>query len=81
MSARLADIVVDVCLFLETADDEAVHPDAAVALLEQIAHALLLASPEDRATFVRRVEERRQRADTDGDGSVLAALPEHLGLR
>jgi hypothetical protein len=67
---RLGEVLLQQITFLATAPDSAVHPDVAVAQLEDVVQAISEAPADDRAEFMAAVKTRASNAA----GEELRAL-------
>lgn len=76
----LMDVVVDTVMFLELSGSELVDPDAAVALLEQIASTLQELGPAERQEFLEYLKFRESQANSAAQRRALKNLACDLGL-
>lgn len=78
MTAALARVVVDMCIFFDSADDETVDPDAAVRQLEILADGLKGLSVEDQGLLSEAI--RGLATEEAHYASSIRRIPEDLGL-
>jgi hypothetical protein len=69
---HLARAVIAAVLFLEFSDDDQVNPDNAVRALEDIAHALAEATPEEIAALRAAIDEDLAQMPGGGSEQVKA---------
>lgn len=74
------DLAVQIVLFLELSDEQAVNPDVAVAMLEQVAATLRQLEPAARERFMQFLRVRSARAATAAERETIENLPTDLGL-
>lgn len=74
----LADMVVDTIVWLELVDDETLHPDLAVKLVEEDYARLLELAPTDRRWLVDRIRARAATDPREGWRIALGRLAEDL---
>jgi hypothetical protein len=80
MSRTLVQVIAQVAVFLEFADESVLDPDAAVKQQEDMAFRLQQLGPEDRREFARLLfEVADEWPNTDGR-HYLRALPGAIGL-
>jgi len=78
MTNLLARVLVDICIFLETADDSVLDPDAGLRTLETLAYRLRALSSADRHALASAM---RAIADVEpAHRELVLHLPQSLGL-
>ncbi len=84
MNRSLVEIVVSLAYFLDSSDDTIIDPDASVEMLEYISGRLRELGTEERAEFVRQVEDIAADAESAGEEEsvvdFIRAFPELTGL-
>lgn len=76
----LMDAIVDAVLFLELSDRTRVDPDAAVAMLEQIASTLRELDPQTQQDFRMHLKIREARTSSAAERRALKTLASDLGM-
>jgi hypothetical protein len=76
----LMEALIDVLLFLDLSDEEAVDEDAAVDVLEQIGAQLQRLDSSTKHRFVQRVLDRARETESKEQREALESLPEDFGL-
>lgn len=76
----LMDAIINTIVFLECSDDSVVDPDAAVAVMEQIAYSIQKLGLEEQAAFHDRIRHQLRQAMPPKVRECLESLPEVLGL-
>lgn len=80
MNRILVEIVAQMVLFLEEADESVLSLDAAVKQQEEIAFRLQQLSPEERAEFLRILGEIAAENPFEDQRRILRELPEAVGI-
>ena len=80
MSRTLVQVIAQVAVFLEFADESALNPDAAVKQQEDMAFRLQQLGPEDRREFARLLFEVADEWPNADRRHYLRALPGAIGL-
>jgi len=73
-------VAVETLLFLELSSDQVVDPDAAVAMMEQIAATLQRLEPGAKQRFLRYVRDQAARTTDSEERQAIERLPRDLGL-
>jgi hypothetical protein len=76
----LVQVIAQVALFLEFADDATLDPDAAVRQQEDMAFQLQQLPPADRSKFIRSLSEVAGQWPSERERQYLLNLPEALGI-
>jgi hypothetical protein len=76
----LVQVVAQLAVFLEFADDATLHPDAAVKQLEALAFQLQQLPPADRREFTRLLDEVADEWSTVREREYLHSLPAAIGI-
>jgi hypothetical protein len=76
----LVQVIAQVALFLEFADDATLDPDAAVRQQEDMAFQLQQLPPADRSEFIRSLSELAGQWPSERERQYLLNLPEALGI-
>ena len=76
---HIVQAIVDVAIFLEFSGDEAVNPDAAVAMFEQMASTLRMSSAGSRSSLCSSFEELAPRYSGE-QSDFVRGLAESLAL-
>jgi hypothetical protein len=80
MSRTLVQVIAQVAVFLEFADDGTLNPDAAVKQLEDLAFQLQQLPPADRAEFIRLLNEIGREWPSERERAYLLDLPAAIGI-
>jgi hypothetical protein len=80
MNRPLVEIVAQMALFLEQADDSTVGLDAAVKQQEEMAFRLQRLSPEERLKFIEILEEITAENPFEDQRRILRELPKAVGI-
>jgi hypothetical protein len=80
MSRTLVQIIAQVAVFLEFADESVLDPDAAVKQQEDMAFRLQQLAPADRREFARLLFEVADEWPNADQRHYLRALPGAIGL-
>ena len=76
----LVQVIAQVALFLEFADDATLNPDDAVKQQEVLAFQLQQLPPADRSEFIRMLSQVAGEWPTDRERQYLLNLPEAIGI-
>ena len=80
MNRVLVEIVAQITLFLEQADESTVDLDAAVKQQEEMAFRLQRLSPEERRKFIAILEEIAAENPFEHQRRILRELPKAVGI-
>lgn len=80
MNESLGQAVLELLLFLSTAEDETVDPDAAIEQLEQAAALLQRMTPADQRDLTALAERLAEKAKTPARAKALRGMGAALGL-
>ena len=80
MTQVLVQIIAQLAMFLEFADDATLDADAAVKQLEDLAFQLQQLPPADRGEFIRLLSEVAGEWPGERERQFLLDLPEALGI-
>jgi hypothetical protein len=80
MSRTLVQVIAQVAVFLEFADESVLNPDAAVKQQEDMAFRLQQLGPEERREFARLLLEVADEWPNADRRQYLRALPGAIGL-
>ena len=76
----LVQVIAQVAVFLEFADDATLDPDAAVRQQEDMAFLLQQLPPADRSEFIRMLSEVAGQWPSKQERQYLLNLPEAIGI-
>jgi hypothetical protein len=76
----LVQVIAQVALFLEFADDATLNPDAAVKQLEDLAFQLQQLPPGDRMEVIRLLSQLAEEWPSERERQYLLNLPEAIGI-
>jgi hypothetical protein len=80
MNRVLVQVIAQVAVFLEFADDATLDPDAAVKQQEDLAFQLQQLAPADRREFIRMLSEVAGEWPSKRERQYLLNLPEGMGV-
>ena len=80
MTRVLVQVIAQVAVFLEFADETTLHPDAAVKQLEALAFQLQQLTLTERQEFIRMLSEVADEWPTERERQYLLNLPEAIGI-
>jgi len=80
MTRVLVQVIAQVAVFLEFADEATLHPDAAVKQLEALAFQLQQLTPTERQEFIRLLSEVADVWPTERERQYLLNLPAGIGV-
>jgi hypothetical protein len=76
----LVQVIAQVAVFMEFADDATLDPDAAVKQQEDLAFQLQQLPPADRSEFIRLLSEVAGQWPNERERQFLLGLPEAIGI-
>jgi hypothetical protein len=76
----LVQVIAQVAVFMEFADDATLNPDAAVKQQEDLAFQLQQLAPADRSEFIRLLSEVAGQWPNERERQFLLDLPEAIGI-
>jgi len=80
MTRVLVQVIAQVAVFLEFADETTLHPDAAVKQLEALAFQLQRLTLTERQEFIRMLSEVADEWPTERERQYLLNLPAAIGV-
>jgi hypothetical protein len=80
MTRVLVQVIAQVTVFLEFADETTLHPDAAVKQLEALAFQLQQLTLTERQEFIRMLSEVADEWPTERERQYLLNLPAAIGV-
>jgi len=80
MSRTLVQVIAQMAVFLEFADETTLHPDAAVKQLETLAFQLQQLTPTERREFIRLLSEVADEWPSERERQYLLNLPDAIGV-
>jgi hypothetical protein len=76
----LVQVIAQMAVFLEFADDATLDPDASVQQLEDMASQLQQLPPAHRSEFIRMLSEVAREWPSEREQQYLLDLPEAIGI-